>query len=86
MPCWEPLPTGIALRNYWRAKIGNGTRGQIFAAILDGMGRPVSAEKVAAAAGVELGGSTWRGHMAKLRGLELVTGSSELRASEDLFS
>lgn len=82
---YEPLPTGKALRDYWRSKIGNGTRGQIFAAILDGMGRPVPAETVAAAANVELGGSTWRGHMANLRGLELVTGSAELRASEDLF-
>ena len=82
---YEPLPTGKALRDYWRAKIGNGTRGQIFEAILSAGGHPVAAEKVAAAANVDLGGSTWRGHMARLRGLELVTGSTALRASEDLF-
>lgn len=82
---YEPLPTGKALRDYWRAKIGNGTRGQIFEAILAAGGKPVSAAKVAADANVEFGGSTWRGHMAKLRGLELVSGSTELRASEELF-
>jgi hypothetical protein len=83
---YEPLPTGAALREYWQRKIGSGTRGRIFAAILTGGGRPVPAHQVAAEADVELGGSTWRGHMAYLRGLELVTGSDELRASEDLFS
>jgi hypothetical protein len=34
---------------------------------------------------VQEGGSTWRGHLAHLRGLELVSGSSELNVSDDLF-
>jgi hypothetical protein len=48
--------------------------------------RAIVGTAVAVAAGVELGGSTWRGHMAHLRGLELVSGSTELKACEDLFA
>lgn len=82
---YEPLPTGDALREYWRARIGNGTRGAIFEAVCRRRGAPAVAEVVAEESGVELGGSTWRGHMAKLRGLYLVSGSDELRANEELF-
>jgi hypothetical protein len=81
---YEPLPTGRALIDHWRSKMG-GTRRQIFDAIVDAYPRTIAATAVAAAASVELGGSTWRGHMAYLRGLELVSGSSEIKASEDLF-
>lgn len=82
---YEPLPTGEALLDYWRSQFSS-TRLAVFNAILRGRGRPVDASEVAAAAGVELGGSTWRAHMAHLRGLELVSGSDQLTASEDLFS
>lgn len=82
---YEPLPTGPALRDQWRQKIGGDTRRSIFDAILRAWPKSISAEAVAAEAGVEAGGSTWRGHMAHLRGLELVHGSAELRASDDLF-
>lgn len=82
---YDPLPTGEALLNYWRSQFSS-TRLAVFNAILKGRGRPIPAEHVAAAAGVELGGSTWRAHMAHLRGLELVSGSEQIAASEDLFS
>lgn len=82
---YVPLPTGADLREYWQQKIGSGTRGRIFTAILAAGGQPVPADQVAIAADVELGGSTWRGHMAHLRGLELVSGSNELTPSPELF-
>jgi uncharacterized protein len=82
---YEPLPTGAALRDHWRAKMGAATRLAVFDAILDAYPKPISPAVVAQRAGVELGGSTWRGHMAFLRGLELVHGRGELRASDDLF-
>ena len=81
---YEPLPVGAALREHWRSKFSS-TRLAIFDAIVSAYPREISAEAVARAAAVELGGSTWRGHMANLRGLELVSGSAMLRASEDLF-
>ncbi len=81
---YEPLPTGDALREYWRGKM-NDKRRAVFDAILAGAGAPVPAARIAAAAGVELGGSTWRAHLAYLRGLELVSGSAEISASEVLF-
>jgi len=84
---YAPLPTGHELRTQWREKIGGGeTRRAIFDAIIDAYPASISAAEVARRANVEPGGSTWRGHMAHLRGLELVSGSAELRASEDLFS
>lgn len=82
---YEPLPTGEALLEYWRSQFSS-TRLAVFNAILEGRGRAVPASRVAAIAGVELGGSTWRAHMAHLRGLELISGSEQLQASEDLFS
>lgn len=82
---YEPLPTGDALRDYWRSKMGNATRLAVFDAIISAYPRTISAAQVARYASVELGGSTWRSHMAYLRGLELVSGSAEIRASEELF-
>lgn len=81
---YEPLPTGKALCEYWLSQMG-ATRRAIFEAIIAGKGRPIPAAAVARAAGIELGGSNWRSHMAQLRGLELVSGSTELRAAAELF-
>jgi hypothetical protein len=83
---YEPLPTGEALREYWSNRIGHPARRAIFQIVCDAYPRSVPTADIAARIGVEPGGSTWRGHMAKLRGLEVVTGSKELRASEELFT
>lgn len=32
-----------------------------------------------------MGGGTWRTYLGELRGLELIEGSADLRASADLF-
>lgn len=82
-PNFKPLPTGPALREFWRNKM-NSTRLALFDAIVDAYPRAADPETVARVAEVQLGGSTWRGHMAKLRGLELVT-KDELRAAPELF-
>jgi hypothetical protein len=82
---YEPLPTGDALRDHWRAKMGNGSRRSVFEEILSAYPKEISQAEIARRAGVELGGSTWRGHLAFMRGLELVTGRDKLRASDDLF-
>jgi hypothetical protein len=82
---YEPLPTGAALREHWRSKMGAATRLAVFDAILAAYPKAISPATVAQRAGVELGGSTWRGHLAFMRGLELVTGRDELRASDELF-
>jgi hypothetical protein len=57
----------------------------VFEEILSAYPKEVSQAEIARRAGVELGGSTWRGHLAFMRGLELVTGRDKLRASDDLF-
>lgn len=82
---YEPLPTGEALRAHWRSKMGSGTRLSVFDAILNVYPKAIDSGEVAQLAGVDLGGSTWRAHMAYLRGLELISGRDQLKASEDLF-
>lgn len=82
---YQPLPTGAALREHWRSKMGNATRLAVFDAIVTAHPKSISQDDVAQQACVELGGSTWRAHMAYLRGLELVSGRDQLRASDELF-
>lgn len=83
---YTPLPTGEALIDYWRGQLGGGSRLAIFNAIVESYPDAISAQRISEITGIDIGGSTWRGHMAKLRGLELVSGSAELVANEDLFS
>lgn len=47
--------------------------------------RAIAQERVAAQTGIAIGGGTWRTYLGELRGLELVVGRDELRASPDLF-
>jgi hypothetical protein len=82
---YEPLPIGAALIEHWRAKMGNSTRYALFNAIIAAYPNSISSHDAATQAGIDLGGSTWRSHMAYFRGLELVSGSDQLKASEDLF-
>jgi uncharacterized protein len=82
---YDRLPTGDALREHWRAKMGNGSRLAVFDEILAAYPKALTPAELARRARVELGGSTWRGHLAFMRGLELVSGRSELRASPELF-
>lgn len=82
---FTPLPKGAALREHWLGKMGGGSRRDVFKIILDAYPKEIAATEVAAGSGVELGGSTWRAHMAYLRGLELIEGRGELRAAEALF-
>jgi len=42
--------------------------------------------KLSILTGIAKKGGTWRTHMGELRGLELIEGRGELRASEDLFT
>jgi len=83
---YAPLPTGDALRQHWLRKMGHGTRREILQLILEAYPKEISAQRIAERVGVERGGSTWRGHMARLRGLDLVSGSDMLRARDELFT
>jgi hypothetical protein len=82
---WEPLPTGDGLIQYWRQRLGESGKRAIFDVVVDAHPRAIAQESVAETTGIAIGGGTWRTYLAELRGLGLVEGRGELRASEDLF-
>lgn len=82
---YDPLPTGPALIDYWQRQLGDSGKKRIFNLLVSAYPHTLSQEEIAAETGIEIGGGTWRTYLGELRGLELVTGRGELRASEDLF-
>ncbi|MDD5302436.1 MAG: DUF853 family protein [Elusimicrobia bacterium] len=83
---WAPLPTGEALIDFWRARLGESGKRRLFDVLVSVYPRALSPAEAAERSGMETEGGTWRTYLGELRGLELVTGRGELRASEDLFS
>ena len=83
---FDPLPTGPALIDYWRGRLGETGMRRILDVLVDAYPKPLAADEVAARSGIGMGGGTWRTYLAKLRALELVEGRGELRASEVLFA
>jgi uncharacterized protein len=81
---WEPLPTGHALIDYWRARLGKAER-LIFETVTQSYPDPLSKEEVAAKAGYEANGGGFNNAVSRLRTLELIEGRGELRASDSLF-
>jgi hypothetical protein len=82
---WDPLPTGPELVEYWRRRLGESGKRAILDVLVEAYPSAVPQETVAERAGIAIQGGTWRTYIGELRGLELVTGRGELRASEDLF-
>jgi hypothetical protein len=82
---YEPLPTGQALIDYWRSRLGRSGKRAIFDVVLAAYPRGISQEDASARTGISMAGGTWRTYLGELRGLELIVGRGELRASEELF-
>lgn len=72
---FDPLPTGEALLEYWRAQIGNGKPRDMFEELLavypDELTAPVLAERL----GIDPGVSTLRNGLSTLRSLGVVEGN-----------
>jgi hypothetical protein len=81
---WEALPTGSALIDYWRARLGKAER-SILEALADAYPDALTKEEVAAKAGYESNGGGFNNALGRLRTLELVQGRGDLRASDNLF-
>ncbi len=83
---YDPLPTGSALLDHWLGELGNGGAMRLLRAIAEaypqGLGRDAAAER----AKLSAGSGTFATYLGKLRTLELISGSAQLRASDDLFS
>jgi hypothetical protein len=81
---WEPLPSGPALINCWRNRLGKAER-LILETFTQAYPAGLNKEEVAVRAGYEAGGGGFNNALGRLRTLELVQGRGELRASNDLF-
>ncbi len=82
---YDPLPTGAELREYWQGRLGQSGKRKIFDAVIAAYPNSISAAEVSRKAGISNTSGTWGTYLAELRGLELISGRGELRASDDLF-
>lgn len=83
---FQPLPEGEALREYWRQRLGDSGKRKIFDAVCASYPQIIHKEDLSSITGIESTGGTWRNYMAELRGLELITGSNEIKAADELFT
>lgn len=83
---YDPAPTGDALIQYWRDRIGGGGRLAIFNALVEAYPNAVEQEELARSVDLSSAGGTWGTYLSSLRTMELITGKKELRAAEDLFT
>lgn len=81
---YAPLPTGRALLEYWTSKLGGGTS-RMLLTLADAYPNSVSKEDLGQAVGMSPVSGTFGTYLSKLRTLELIEGSRELRASDELF-
>lgn len=81
---WEPLPTGSALIDYWRGRLGKAEK-LILETLTQSYPDALNKEEVAARAGYVANGGGFNNALGRLRTLELVQGRGELRASDNLF-
>jgi hypothetical protein len=81
---WEPLPTGLALIDYWRGRLGK-AEGLILETLTQVFPDALTKEEVAAKAGYEANGGGFNNALGRLRTLELVQGRGEIKASDNLF-
>ncbi len=81
---WEPLPTGSALIDYWRSRLGKAER-LILEVLAQVYPDALTKEEVAAKTGYEANGGGFNNALGRLRTLKLVQGRGGIRASDNLF-
>lgn len=83
---YNPLPEGRYLLQYWLNELGEGGAGRILMALAEAYPKPLSREELGHRSGMSASSGTFNTYLSRLRTLELVTGKSELRATEEFFS
>jgi len=81
---WEALPTGAALQDYWVGRLGK-AEGLALRAVCEAWPKSLSKAEVADRAGYVATGGGFNNALGKLRTLELISGTQEIRASDALF-
>ena len=80
----DPLPSGQALVEYWKSKLGKAER-SILEVLVSAYPDSLGKETVAEAAGYAADGGGFNNALGRLRTLELIEGRGELRASSSFF-
>lgn len=80
-----PLPTGNELAQHWMHEVGGGAA-RMLEALIAAYPSPLSHEELGDKANLSPASGTFSTYLSRLRGLELVEGRGELRASAELFS
>lgn len=81
---YEPLPQGSELAAYWLRELGGGAA-RMLKVLIDHHPNPMDGETLGRMASVSHAGGTFSTYLSRLRGLELVSGSSKaLVAAEEV--
>ena len=85
LPNAAPLPTGVELQDFWRAKLPEGER-KILEVLLDAHPKAVAREELGERTGFQR--STRDAYLQRMRAKQLVTEPSrgEVKASDNLFT
>ena len=83
---FDPLPTGRRLLNYWLDELGGGAA-RMLEVLATAHPETMTAAELGGLANISPGSGTFGTYLARLRTLELVSGSRDaLRASEVFFN
>lgn len=82
---YDPLPTGRALLEFWISELGSGGASRILQALAAAYPRAMSKAELGEATELSHNSGSFGTYLSKLRTLELIHGSAELKASEELF-
>ena len=81
---YEPLPTGAGLQQYWLGELGGGAA-RMLEALIQAFPDALTKDALGGAAAISPKSGTFGTYLSRLRTLELISGTSALRASEELF-
>lgn len=82
---FKPMPVGEALVEYWRNRLGDGGKRRIFDAAVQTYPNPLSREGLSEATGLSCTSGSFSTYLSELRTLGLITGSSQIKASDVFF-
>ena len=82
---YESLPEGAELLRFWLSELGNSGASRMLEALVAVYPRGLSNEELGEAAGISAKSGTFSTYLSRLRGLGLIEGRGELKASEELL-
>lgn len=82
---YDPLPAGRDLFDYWMRELGGSGAGRMLEVLYSAYPKALTKQELGEASEMSSTSGTFGTYLGKLRSLELVTGKSEIKASEEFF-